>query len=104
MDLNLMVLAGHLTVNAEVRQFDSGGLMIRYLVTVSVDHPRHRVDVIPASLWDPSEELIESPGMKGDGIWLCGSLQRRYVESTYGRRSTLELVAEQVKVTEGVNV
>lgn len=96
MDLNLIVLCGRLATDAELRVFDSGTRLIRYLVTVRVDHPRRRVDVIPVTLWDPPAELVDGPGEKGERIWVCGSVQRRYWESPDGRRSRVEVVAEQV--------
>ena len=96
MDLNLIVLCGRLATDGEVRTFDSGAQLIRYLVTTKVEHPRPRVDVIPVTLWDPDQELVENPGRKGDRLWVCGSAQRRYWESPDGRRSRLEIVAEQV--------
>jgi len=96
MDLNLIVLCGRLAVDGELRIFDSGARLIRYLVTVRVDHPRRRVDVIPVTLWDPPDDLVDATGEKGDRIWVCGSVQRRYWESPDGRRSRVEVVAEQV--------
>lgn len=98
MDLNLIVLCGRLAVDAESRVFDSGTRLVRYLVTVRVDYPRKRVDVIPVTIWDPSDELLDAPGEKGERIWVCGSVQRRYWESPDGRRSRVEVVAEQVRV------
>ena len=96
MDLNLAVLCGRLATDAEVRVFDSGARLIRYLVILRVDHPRKRTDVIPVTFWDPDEELAETPGEKGDRVWVCGSVQRRYWESQDGRQSRVEVVAEQV--------
>jgi len=96
MDLNLIVLCGRLATDAELRVFDSGTRLIRYLVTVRVDDPKRRVDVIPVTLWDPPKELVDDPGKKGSRIWVCGSVQRRYWESPDGRRSRVEVVAEQV--------
>ncbi len=96
MDLNLIVLCGRLAVDAEVRAFDSGAMLVRYLVTTRTDHPRRRVDVIPVTLWDPSDEIIRQPGMKGERVWVCGAIQRRFWESPDGRRSRVEIVAEQV--------
>lgn len=96
MDLNLIVLCGRLAVDGELRVFDSGTRLIRYLVTVSADYPRRRVDVVPVTLWDPPEELVDRPGEKAERIWVCGSVQRRYWESPDGRRSRIEVVAEQV--------
>lgn len=96
MDLNLVVLCGRLAVDGELRVFDSGARLIRYLVTASVDYPRRRADVIPVTLWDPPDDLVDKPGEKGERIWVCGSVQRRYWESPDGRRSRVEVVAEQV--------
>ena len=96
MDLNLIVLCGRLAVDGELREFDSDSRLIRYLVTVRVDHPRRRVDVIPVTLWDPTPDLSRDPGLKGQRVWVCGSVQRRFWESPDGRRSRVEVVAEQV--------
>jgi single-stranded DNA-binding protein len=40
--------------------------------------------------------LVDTPGEKGLRVWVCGSVQRRYWESPEGRRSRVEVVAEQV--------
>ena len=98
MDLNLVVLCGRLATDAEVRVFDSGTRLIRYLVTVRADYPRRRVDVIPVTLWDPPGDLANEPGLRGERVWVCGSVQRRYWESADGRRSRVEVVAEQVNL------
>ena len=98
MDLNLIVLCGRLAVDAEVRTFDSGSRLIRYLVTTRIDYPRRRVDVIPVTLWDPTDDLVAAAGAKGERVWVCGSVNRRYWESTDGRRSRIEVVAEQIKI------
>jgi len=100
MDLNLTVLCGRLAVDGELRVFDSGTRLIRYLVTVRTDHPRRRVDVVPVTLWDPPDELVDEPGEKGQRVWICGSVQRRFWESPEGRRSRVEVVAEQVNFKE----
>lgn len=100
MDLNLIVLNGRLATDAEIRHFDSGARLVRLLVTTRVDQPRKRVDVIPVTLWDPTDELIDNPPARGERVWVCGSVQRRYWESPDGRRSRVEVVAEQLKVAE----
>jgi single-stranded DNA-binding protein len=100
MDLNLIVLCGRLTVDGELRVFDSGSRLVRYLITVRSEHPRNRVDVVPVTYWDPPEELIANPGKKRDRIWVCGQVQRRFWESPDGRRSRLEVIAEQVSFHE----
>lgn len=92
LDLNLTVLCGRLAVDAEVKNFESGAVLIRYLVTTRIESPRSRVDVIPVTLWDPDPDLIANPGRQGDRIWVCGSVQRRYWR--------IEVVAEQVNFKE----
>lgn len=97
-DLNLVVMCGTLTVDAEVRTFDTGAVQARYLVAMNVDHPKRRLDVIPVTLWNPPDEIYDNPPRKGDRIWLTGSVQRRYFEAAEGRRSGMEIIADQVKV------
>jgi single-strand DNA-binding protein len=96
MDLNLIVLCGRLAVEPELKEFDSGSRLVRLLVTVRSDEPRRRVDVVPVTLWDPPQDLLEDMPEKGRRIWVCGSVQRRFWESPDGRKSRLEVVAEQV--------
>jgi single-stranded DNA-binding protein len=98
LDLNLIVLCGRLATDPEVRTFDSGTRLIRMLVTVRAEAPRKRVDVIPVTYWDPPDELVDDLPERGRRIWVCGSVQRRFWESTDGRRSRVEVVAEQVNV------
>jgi len=98
MDLNLVVLCGRLAAEPELRTFDSGVRLLRYLVTVRSSEPRRRVDVLPVTLWDPADELVERCTNPGDGVWVAGSVQRRFWEAPAGRRSRLEVVAERVEV------
>jgi single-stranded DNA-binding protein len=96
MDLNLIVLCGRLAVDPEMVVLDSGRRLMRLLVTVHSVEPIRRVDVVPVTWWDPPLELLDKMPIKGQRIWVCGSVQRRFWESPDGRRSRLEVVAEQV--------
>jgi len=98
MDLNLVVLCGRLAIEPELKELGSGSRLVRLLVTVRSDEPRRRVDVVPVTLWDPPDELLEEMPEKGRRVWVCGSVQRRFWESPDGRRSRVEVVAEQVHV------
>lgn len=100
MDLNLIILCGRLSTDPELRVFESGSKLMRYLVTVRSECPTRRVDVVPVTLWDPPQELIDNPGEKGGRVWVCGSVQRRFWEAPDGRRSRIEVVAEQVTLKE----
>jgi single-stranded DNA-binding protein len=93
LDLNLVVLAGRLAAPPEIRQFESGAMLARFLVTV---RGSKRVDVLPVTLWDPPPDLIDAEPGPGMGLWTAGSVQRRFWSHDEGRRSRIEVIAEQV--------
>lgn len=96
MDLNLVVLCGRLASVPELRVFDSGSRMVRLLVTVRIEEPERRIDVVPVTAWDPDPELeTVEPGRR---VWVCGAVQRRFWDGSEGRRSRLEVVAHKVDV------
>jgi single-stranded DNA-binding protein len=97
-DLNLIVIAGRVAAQPEFRSFDSGSSLMRLLVTVRSSAPRRRVDVIPVSVWDPDEDLTDGAITVGTGLWIAGSVQRRFWSATDGRRSRLEVVAHEVSI------
>lgn len=100
MDLNLVVVSGRLAAPPEVRQFESGSRLARYLVTVRSEEPRRRVDVLPVTIWNPDDELVDADPAPGTRVWAAGSVQRRFWSGAEGRRSRLELVADQVCLRE----
>ncbi len=102
MDLNLMMLRGRLAAPPELRDFESGSQLARLLVTVRSDEPRKRIDVIPVTWWDPDREVLETE--VGRRVWVTGSVQRRFWDGDAGRRSRLEIVAEQVCLHEEESV
>ena len=96
MDFNIVVLAGRLATAPEVRVMDGGTTLVRYLVTVRSEEPRRRVDVVPVVLWAPDENApTDLPA--GTGVWVTGSIQRRFWEGGGGRRSRIEVVAHHVE-------
>lgn len=96
MDLNLVVLGGRLAAPPEIRQFESGTRLGRYLVTVRSEEPNRRVDVIPVTLWDPPDTLVDAEPGPGRRLWVAGAVQRRFWAGAEGRHSRLEVVAEHV--------
>lgn len=96
MDLNIVVVCGRLAAPPEIRVFDSGTRLARYLVTVRTDAPRSRVDVLPVTLWDPPDDVVEAMPEPGRRIWASGCVQRRFWDGPDGRRSRLEIVAHHV--------
>lgn len=97
MDINVVVISGKLAATPEVRSFDSGARLIRYLVTTRSEAPHRRIDVLPVTLWDPDDELIAEAAV-GQGVWIAGSVQRRFWAAAEGRRSRLEVVAQSVEL------
>lgn len=97
-DLNLVVICGRLAVDAEARSFDSGRMVVRLLVTTRTEEPHRRVDVIPVTMPAPEPELLDRLPRRGERVRACGSVQRRFWDAPDGRRSRVEVVAEQVHV------
>jgi single-strand DNA-binding protein len=98
MDLNLVVLAGRLAAPPEIRTFESGARMVRYLVTVRSEEPRRRVDVVPVTDWNPAAVDSARRAHLGMRLWVAGGVQRRFWDDDTGRRSRLEIVAHQVEL------
>lgn len=98
MDFNLVVISGRLAAPPELRVFESGVRLVRYLITVRTDEPRRRVDVLPVTQWNPpDDDLVPEPEV-GRRVWVVGTVQRRFWSNPEGRRSRLEVLAEQVRV------
>jgi len=95
MDLNLVVLAGRLAAAPEVRTFDNGSSLVRYLVTTRSERPRRRIDVVPVVLWDAAENGVDLE--RGDRVWVAGAVQRRFWSDDHNRRSRVEVVAFHVQ-------
>ena len=100
MDLNLVVLCGRLASPGELREFESGTRLLRLLISLRTEEPTRRVDVVPVTLWDPEEDLVEAVKERGIRIWAVGAVQRRFWEDSDGRRSRIEIVGLQVTVHE----
>ncbi|MBT8211866.1 MAG: single-stranded DNA-binding protein [Acidimicrobiia bacterium] len=98
MDLNLVVVSGRLATLPELRTFQSGSSLLRLLVTVRSDEPRSRVDVIPITVWDPPESLLDGQLTPGRRVWVAGATQRRFWSTEGGKRSRIEIVANHVEV------
>lgn len=102
MYMNLVVLGGHLAAPPEIREFESGSRLVRYLVTVKCDEPLRRIDVLPVTLWDPDDSLLAEDPKPGRPLWLTGTAQRRFWEGPDGRRSRIEIIASSVTFREPV--
>ena len=97
MDLNLIVIAGRLAAEPELTTFASGARLLRLLVTVRSQEPRRRIDVLPVVMWDPGDSVPIDELTRGMGVWVVGSVQRRFWSAEAGRTSRVEIVAHDVQ-------
>ena len=97
MDLNLIVIAGRLAADPELTTFASGARLLRLLVTVRSQEPRRRIDVLPVVMWDPTDDTPLDKLTRGKGVWVAGSVQRRFWSADAGRTSRVEIVAHDVQ-------
>jgi len=95
MDLNIVVIAGRLAAAPEVRSFDNGSNLVRYLVTTRAEEPRRRIDVIPVVLWDAGQQALSLE--RGERVWVAGAVQRRFWSDDHSRRSRIEVVARSIQ-------
>jgi single-stranded DNA-binding protein len=98
MDLNLVVLAGRIAAEPEIRTFESGATLMRLLVTVRSEEPRHRLDVIPVVQWNPDSDGITDGPVRGRSVWVAGAVQRRFWSVGDGRESRIEIVAHEITI------
>ncbi len=96
MDLNLVVLAGHLAAEPEIRTFESGTTLMRLLVTVRSSEPMRRLDVVPVVQWSPDPDDMPEGSVRGRPVWIAGAVQRRFWSATDGRHSRVEIIAHEV--------
>ncbi len=95
MDLNILVLSGRLVTKPDVRVFEGGSTLARYLLAARVGHPRRRVDVVPVVQWNPPEWVAELD--RGDALWIAAGVQRRFWSDDNERRGRIEVVAHHVQ-------
>jgi single-stranded DNA-binding protein len=54
-------------------------------------------------MWDPSDALLDAQPAPGARVWVVGSAQRRFWSGEEGRRSRLELIADQVCIRDPID-
>jgi hypothetical protein len=95
-DLNLVVLAGRLAAEPEMRTFESGAILVQLLLSVRSSSPRQRIDVVPVVQWNPDVDDIPEGPLRGVSVWVAGSAQRRFWSVGDGRSSRIEVVAHEI--------
>lgn len=93
---NQVAISGALAAVPEHRLFGSGASVARLLVTVRIEEPRPRTDVIPVTVWEPAQAVLDS--VRGTRVDVVGQVHRRFWTDAEGRHSRVELVAVTVDV------
>jgi single-stranded DNA-binding protein len=97
-DFNLVLICGRVASAPDLRHYDSGARRLRMLVTVRSEHPRRRIDVLPVTVWDPEDHLVD-PGLPvGSRVMVAGVVQRSFWDGPEGSRSRLQVLGRHVAV------
>lgn len=96
--VNVVVLAGRLSDEPEVKSMPSGDQVTRF--RLMVPEAGKRVLPLPVSVWDRLARRSCQGLIKGDAILVRGHLIRRFFRDGGGGRSVTEVVATEVKKLE----
>jgi single-strand DNA-binding protein len=96
--VNVVVLAGRLSDEPEVKEMPSGDKVTRF--RLHVPEAGRRVLPLPVSAWDRVPRKACEPLLKGDAVLVRGPLIRRFFRDGGGGRSVTEVVATEVKKLE----
>jgi single-strand DNA-binding protein len=93
--VNVVVLAGRLSDEPEVKAMPSGDQVTRFRLTVPEDG--RRVLPLPITAWDRLPRKACGGLTKGDAVLIRGRLIRRFFRDGGGGRSVTEVIATEVK-------
>ncbi len=105
LNLNKVVLAGHLAADPEMRQTQSGipvcsfrvGVSRRYQPKTSEGQSQSVADFITVVAWRQQAEFVSRYFRKGSSICVTGSIQmRQWTDKHEQKRYDLEIVADDV--------
>ena len=101
---NKVILIGNLVEDPELKQTPSGIPVINFRIAVSrrfKKEDEQDADFISIVAWRQSAEFVKRCFNKGKSILVCGSLQSRtWTDKDGNKRSTLEVVADEVSFVE----
>lgn len=96
--VNVVVLAGKLSVDPEFIEMPSGDTVAR--LRLQVPEAGKRVLPLPIAAWDRTPRKGCERLTKGDAVMVRGHLVRRFFRGQGGGRSVTEVVATEVKKLE----
>ena len=102
--MNIIVLLGRLTKDADIRSTQSGKVVASF--TLAVDRPytqngKREADFIACQIWGKSAEVLGKSVHKGQRILLEGRLQiRQYTDKNGNKHTAAEVVTERFEFIE----
>jgi single-strand DNA-binding protein len=96
--VNVVVLAGRLSDDPEVKSMPSGDQVTRF--RLHVPEAGKRVLPLPVSAWERTARRACERLVRGDAVLVRGHLVRRFFRDGGGGRSVTEVVATEVKKLE----
>ena len=96
--VNVVVLAGRLSDDPEVKAMPSGDQVTRF--RLHVPEAGRRVLPLPVSAWERTARRACERLARGDEVLVRGHLIRRFFRDGGGGRSVTEVVATEVKKLE----
>ena len=105
LNLNKVILAGHITHDPELRQTPGGITTTTFNIAVNRRFERdgrREADFLPVVAWRQTAELICRYFKKGAAICVIGSIQtRKWQDRDGNNRYATEIVAETVHFVDG---
>ena len=103
--LNKVVLIGHMTADAELKQTPSGVSVCSFSIGVNRRYTKAgetpQSDFIDIVAWRSTAEFIAKYFRKGNAICICGSLQTRSWTAQDGsKRYATEVIADEASFVE----
>ncbi len=106
--VNMVILMGNMTREAELRYTPNGkavasfGVAVNRNFTDSTGEKRQEVDFFDIVAWGKLAEIISQYGGKGQGVHVVGRLQNRSWEGTDGtKRNKTEVIANDISLVGG---
>ena len=107
LNLNRVVLAGHLTADVELKQSTSGAAVCSFTLAINrraAKESAPQTDFITILAWRQTAELVARYFRKGSAMCLWGFIQTRSWQTKDGqRRFATEVVADEVLFVDSKN-
>lgn len=105
LNLNKVIIAGHLTHDPELKQTPSGATTTSFRIAVNRKYSKDgntEADFITAVAWRSTAEFVCRYFKKGSAILVTGALQTRtWKDKDGGNRHAVEVIADEVMFVDG---